>query len=286
MTLPAKNTRYDDRLNRVADYIHDHLEEDIGFERLAEVACLSAFHWHRIYTAMRGETVVATVKRLRLQRAADRLANSDMPIAEIARRAGYGSAEAFGRAFRDVYGKPPADYRANGSHAAFKAATRESDAAGFPVSIETLPEIRCASIAHSGPYMQIDRAMGKLFEGLASQGLLTGATRMIGLFFDDPDAVPAEQLRSRACSPVASDAPLSSLLGETILHGGQYARLRYKGPYADMKDAYRWLWGVWLPNSGYDPAEAPVFEEYLNNPREVPPTELLTDIHLPLQEGA
>ena len=64
--------------------------------------------------------------------------------------------------------------------------------------------------------------------------------------------------------------------------GGLYARLRYKGPYADMKDAYRWLYNTWLPHSGYEAADAPCFEDYLNNPRDVPPTELLTDIHLPL----
>ena len=113
---------YEERLNRVVDHIHDHLEEEIDLNRLAEVACLSPYHWHRIYTAMRGETIGATVRRLRLLRAADRLANSAMPIADIAERAGYGSSDAFGRAFREAYGKAPADYRANGSHATFKAA--------------------------------------------------------------------------------------------------------------------------------------------------------------------
>lgn len=64
------------RLNRVIDYVYDRLEEDIGVDRLAEIACLSPFHWHRVYTAMRGETLAATVERLRPHRAADRLANS------------------------------------------------------------------------------------------------------------------------------------------------------------------------------------------------------------------
>ncbi len=52
-----------------------------------------------------------------------------------------------------------------------------------------------------------------------------------------------------------------------------------------MKDAYRWLFSTWLANSGYEPADAPVFEEYLNNPKDVPPTALLTDIRLPLEAG-
>ena len=282
MTFLPKQTNYDTRLNRVVDYVYDHLEEDIGMDRLAEVACLSPFHWHRIYTAMRGETLASTVKRLRLHRAADRLANSEMSVAEIAERAGYGSPEAFGRAFKEAYGKAPAGYRASGSHAAFKAANRTGDATGFPVEVVVVRELRCAAVQHTGSYMQIDRAMGALFVELAAQGLLTQGARMIGLYFDDPDAVPVEKLRSMACTPVGPDAVLAPPLEETVLRGGPCARLRYKGPYADMKDAYGWLWSAWLPHSGYEPAESPVFEEYLNNPRDVPPTELVTEIHLPL----
>ena len=92
MTKPQTQASYEARLDRVTDYIYEHLEEDIDPDRLAEVACLSPYHWHRIYAAMRGETISATVRRLRLLRAADRLANSDMPVRTIAERAGYSTA--------------------------------------------------------------------------------------------------------------------------------------------------------------------------------------------------
>lgn len=283
MTKPQTQASYEARLDRVTDYIYEHLEEDIRPELLAEVACLSSYHWHRIYAAMRGETVSATIRRLRLLHAADRLANSDMPIRTIAGRAGYSTADSFARAFKDAYGKAPADYRARGSHAAFKAAAQAQDAEGFPVVIESLAAVRCASAAHTGSYMQIDRAMGRLFSELAARRIMAPDQKMMAVFFDDPDLAPVDELRSRACSPVPEDVPLSAPLEETILRGGLYARLRYKGPYADMKGAYRWLLGVWLPQSGHEPDDAPVFEAYLNSPRDVPPTELLTDIHLPLK---
>ena len=69
---------YSDRLNRVLDYVHAHLEDDLSFDRMADVACLSPYHWSRIYSAMRGETIMATIRRLRLQRAAERLSNTDL----------------------------------------------------------------------------------------------------------------------------------------------------------------------------------------------------------------
>jgi AraC family transcriptional regulator len=151
MTTSRTQISYAARLDRVVDYIYDHLEQDISLDRLAEVACLSPYHWHRIYTAMRGETIAATIKRLRLLRAADRLANSDTPIKIVATRAGYDAVESFARAFKDAYGRSPADYRAHGGHAAFKAADAANDALGFPVSIEEIPETHCASVAHIGP---------------------------------------------------------------------------------------------------------------------------------------
>ena len=163
---------YQARLDRVVDHIYAHLDDNVRPEGLAEIACLSPYHWHRIYVAMRGETIGATIRRLRLQRAADRLANSDLSSGTIAERAGYSGVDAFARAFREAYGQTPADYRATGSHAAFKSATEAENHAGFPVVIETLPATRCASVAHKGAYLQIDQAMGRLFTSLAAQKLM------------------------------------------------------------------------------------------------------------------
>ena len=98
---------YQVRLDRVVDHIYAHLDEDIRPEGLAEIARLSPYHWRRIYVAMRGETIGATIQRLRLLRAADRLANSDLPLAMIAQRAGYSGADAFARTFREAYGSLP-----------------------------------------------------------------------------------------------------------------------------------------------------------------------------------
>lgn len=282
MAKPQTLASYLVRVDRVMDYIYTHLDDDISSDDLADIACLSPYHWHRIWTAMRGETLWDTVKRLKLQRAAARLADSERPIPDIAKHAGYGSMDAFGRAFKEHFGQTPVDYRNGGSHAAFKAATLAEDRGGFPVTVEELPARRCAGIAHRGSYMQIDQAMGKLFVALTTQNLLAAAPAMLAVFFDDPDLVHVDSLRSAALTLVDAAISLNSPLEEIVLAGGLYARLRYKGPYADMKGAYRWLLGTWLPQSGFVPNDAPMFECYLNDPREVPATELLTDIHLPL----
>lgn len=68
-------TDYQQRLGRVIAYVHDHLDEPLDLNRLAEVAHLSPHHWHRVCHALHGETIAATVRRLRLHRATGDLAN-------------------------------------------------------------------------------------------------------------------------------------------------------------------------------------------------------------------
>lgn len=274
---------YATRIGRVVEYLHDHIEDDLNLDLLADVAAMSRWHWHRVYTAMQGETVVATVRRLRLSRAADRLANSDADLADIARRAGYTTAEAFGRAFKQSYGMTPGLYRDSGSHALFKAANRASDASGFPVEIVALPAERCAAVPHQGSYMQISRAFEPLFAAAGPAGLVTRQSRMIGVYYDDPDAVEEVALRSAACLPISEGRAVPDGLQTIETRGGAYAKLSYKGPYADMRDAYRWLMGVWLPASGHELADGPMLEEYINNPADTAPPELRTDIFLPIE---
>lgn len=282
--MTSTQSSYRTRLDRVTAYLHANLETDIGIDALSDVACLSSYHWHRIYTAMSGETVATTLRRLRLQRAADRLANSDAKIAQIATLAQYGSQDAFSRAFREAYGKAPAAYRKSGSHAAFKAAHESADAAGFAVSVEHHNPVRCISVPHTGPYLQIDAAMGQLFGALAQNEMLGPDTQMQAVFFDDPDLVATDDLRAAACAPCADDTNLPEGTEELLRPAGTYAKLEYTGPYADMKDAYRWLYGVWLPNSGYEISERPGFEAYLNSPVDTAPAELRTDIFLPVEK--
>jgi AraC family transcriptional regulator len=274
---------YEDRLHRVTEHIYDHLDEPLDLATLADVAALSPYHWHRIYHAVRGETIAATVRRLRLQRAAADLAHTSRAIDEIATRAGYGSEPAFARAFADTYDLPPAQYRQAGSHAAFVPGRLEAPRASWHIAVKRVPPTRLLTLEHRGPYMEIGRSFEALFGRAHAAGLLPSEIRMVGVFYDDPTVVPEDQLRARAS--VVTDRPgkAAEPLEVIEIGDGDCAVLRHQGPYADMRAAYLWLFGTWLPQSGREPADAPVFEEYLNSPRDTPPTELLTELCLPLK---
>ena len=273
---------YESRLRRVSAYIHDHLDEELDMDKLAEIACMSSYHWHRIYRAVHGETLAATVKRLRLHRAAGDIVRSDLGIGEIARRSGYPNLQSFNRIFKSVYGMPPARYRKEGSHTEFQPSPNGRTKAMFNVTLRKIEPIALVGVRHSGPYMQISKAFEVLFGTLYARGLAKPDMRMIGVYFDDPDLVPAEDLRSIACVSIESEIAVEAPLEPFTLEGGDYAVLSHKGPYADMHKAYQWLFSAWLPTSGRQLRDGLMFEDYLNNPRDVPPTELVTEIYMPL----
>lgn len=273
---------YEARLKRVSNHIYAHLDEELDMERLAEIACLSSYHWHRIYRAIYGETLAATVKRLRLHRAAGDIVGSDLPVGDIAKRSGYPNVQSFNRIFKVAYGMPPARYRKQGSHTLFDPQSNGKASHMFDVAIRKIPEVHLVGVAHTGSYMQIGKAFEELFGTLYARGRARPEMRMIGVYLDDPDIVAADKLRSYACVTADVATPAEAPLERRTVDGGDYAVLRHKGPYAEMHKAYLWLYAEWLPKSGRELRDTVMFEEYVNNPRDVAPSELLTDIHLPL----
>ncbi len=273
---------YQERLSRVTAYIHEHLADELDLARLAEVAHLSAYHWHRVYHALHGETIAATVRRLRLQRGSAYLANTTLAVEPVARRCGYPNAQSFTRAFGTAYGLSPSQYRERGQHAVFRSDPRLPEAAGFSVDVRHVAAVRLAGLDHHGPYMQVGKAFESAYTRLAAQGLARPDTRWLAVYLDDPATLPEGQLRSRAGLSLPSGTSAQPPLITFELGGSVCAVLRHQGPYASMRAAYQWLYGHWLVRCGREAADSPVFEEYLNNPRDTAPADLLTDICLPL----
>jgi AraC family transcriptional regulator len=263
---------YEERLNRVTAYIYEHLDDELDLLRLAEVTFLSPYHFHRIYRAARGETIATTVRRLRLHRAAGYLARTTIAIADISQASGYKNIQSFTHTFNAVYG----------SHTQYQSTNLERSLAMYNITLKTLPDLEVVSLAHSGSYLHISQAFDRLGSWLVARNLIGADTRMMGVYYDDPDIVAEKDLRSRACMTVSKPCVLEAPLERITIAGGEYAVLRHKGSYDGLAAAYKWFFGVWLLQSGRELRDVPAFEEYLNTPLDTAPAELLTEIHLPL----
>lgn len=284
MNRPATLHDYGARVQRAIAHMAANLDRNLDLETLAGVACFSPYHFHRIYRELTGQTVAETLRRLRLNRAAAALVQGRAPLPTIARRCGYGSVAAFTRAFRAMYGLPPASYRQRGRLVpSTLTAPHLTEHGMYEVSFIDFPATRVAGIDHVGPFAEMGGSFDRLFAWARARGLDTPEARSFGIYYDDPESVPESQLRSVAClellgADVVAEAPVRLL----EIEAGPCARIVHRGAYAELEAAYTWLYRDWLPTSGLEPADRPCFEEYLNDPTTLPPSEWLTAIHLPL----
>ncbi len=101
----TRRREYVARINRVMDYIENHLTEELSLEVLARVACFSSFHFHRIFSGMTGETLSDFVRRLRVEKAAGQLlANPGKSVTEVALDCGFSGSSVFARVFKECFG--------------------------------------------------------------------------------------------------------------------------------------------------------------------------------------
>ena len=153
----------------------------------------------------------------------------------------------------------------------------------YHTTIRETPAIRVAALAHRGDYNQIATTFKLLAAIAASMKLFGLSTRSFAIYYDDPSATPRDALRSEACLTVPEGWSPSGRLEPCEIRGGRYAVTLHVGPYADLPYAYKWLYGTWLARSGEELADAAIVEEYLNDARTVPPSDLRTEIWLPLR---
>ena len=104
--------RLDDRrLRRVLTYVEEHLADDIAVADLANVACLSIFHFTRAFTATIGVPPHRYVSRRRLESARAMIATGRASLSKIALDCQFSSQSSFARAFRRAMGMTPVEYR-------------------------------------------------------------------------------------------------------------------------------------------------------------------------------
>lgn len=277
MTDPTpRHIPWVERMLATLDHIHAHLDRDLDPLDLARHAGFSPHHFHRVFRGMLGESVMGYVRRLRLERAALRLKHADAPVSAVALEAGYGSHEAFTRAFRDRFGVAPSEFR--------------GDAADAVPAITLLrePERTLLAARHVGPYDGVGAAWELLMATVAPLGWLATPPVTMGLVYDDPDITAPAQCRYEAALVIPAGQPAvvpegapPSLVVRT-LPAGTWAGLVHVGGYDTIQATYDALLGRALPRRGVELADEPTVEVTLDDPRTTPPERLRTEIRVRL----
>jgi AraC family transcriptional regulator len=278
VTAADSRAEYERRMHRVLEAIDQRLDQPLDLASLAAVAHFSPYHFHRVFAAWTGETLGDFLRRRRIEQAASRLAAQPrLSVLQAALSVGFGSGEAFARAFKARFGCSPSAWRIqrrrDQAHGKVDQAWRGDDgqSGGHPnvhegaamnVKLIERQPTRVAYMRHTGPYGEtISRFwMDEVAPWMATDGLM-GRPRY-GLSHDDPSVTDPQQCRYDACVEVDERFVPSGRALLTTLPGGRYAVMPFKGTGADILVAWRRLLGEWLPSSRLQLDMRPCFEHY------------------------
>lgn len=153
----------------------------------------------------------------------------------------------------------------------------------YPIHVETFPGATLAVLPHQGCYQEMGPVLARAVTLISDRGMAGQDSAAYSVYFDNPEEVPVNELRSLTGMSIAPDAAVGNELERFEIPACRCAVLTYTGPYDDMDKAYQWLFSEWLPGSNMEPADWAMFEQYLNDPDTTPPEHLQTRIFMPLK---
>lgn len=102
-------------LSKAIEYIENHLDQEISFDEVAQVACCSTYYFQRIFSYVAGITLAEYIRRRRMTQAAFELQRTDKRVLDIALKYGYASPTSFNRAFQSIHGISPTAAKEKGA---------------------------------------------------------------------------------------------------------------------------------------------------------------------------
>lgn len=287
MVFRDNRAEYERRIHRVLAHIDAHLEQPLDLNTLAELTHFSPFHFHRIFSAWMGETLGDYLRRRRVEVAAMRLAAQPRTrILDAALSVGFGSAEAFSRAFKARFKASPSAWktqqtrqrRENSNPDQVHSKLSQAAWGGFghhehprhliqepPMNVKLIdrPTAHIAYFRHLGPYGEaVSRFWQEIYAPWARAHRLGPDHARYGISYDDPSITAPERCRYDACAEVDPSFIASGGALQATLPGGRYAVLPFKGSAREISDAWAALLRDWLPASGYQLDARPCFEYY------------------------
>ena len=248
-----------ERLNDAMDYIEKHLTEEIGYEKLGQIACCSSYHFQRMFAYMAGVPLAEYIRRRKMSLAAVDLQSRHMKIIDAAGKYGYNSPTAFNRAFQSVHGIAPSVVKNEG--------VTVKGVEEMNYRIETKEAFRIVGV--SVPlHKDIEKNFAVIppkWEEISMNGTLQ---RLIGMM----DTPPMGVLGISTCNDTepwryyiaVSTSQEKNDLEEYIVPAATWAVFPGEGTNQSIQELERRIVTEWLPTSGYEYGDAPDVEVYLN----------------------
>lgn len=260
-----------DRMNNAMEYIETNLADHISYDKIAQSACCSTYHFQRMFPFITGVSLSEYIRRRRLTLAAFELQTTEAKVIDVALKYGYESPEAFARAFKNLHGIMPVSARDKGI--SLKAYPRMS----FHISIKGDIEMNYrieqrASFEMFGVYGIINSDMKTAFtevpqfrEKCDDDKSVDHMNELLGRF---PDTMlhaalydhTAESFKYMICYYLPKGLEVPERFTKLSVPASTWAI--FPEPQCDLQKLWERIYSEWFPTSEYEQVVGPTFEMY------------------------
>lgn len=263
------------KLNNSLRYIEENLDGKIDLNRAAQIACCSSFHFQRMFSYMAGVPISLYIRRRRMTQAAFDLQNGNERVIDIALKYGYDSPTAFNRAFQSIHGIAPSAAKCEGAilkayhPISFKITIRGE--AEMNYHIEKKEEFRIVGVKMTSAWTPEKQEgftlVPKFWMEHAQKGTIF---KLCELMDSEPMGILGVSVGDWQNAEsfdyyiaVSSSKPVPDGMFEYTVPSSTWAVFECKGamPHA-IQNMQKRIMTEWLPNSGYQYADAPDIEVY------------------------
>lgn len=261
-----------ERLNSAVNYIEENIIENINLEEVSKIACCSTYHFQRMFAYIADIPLSEYIRRRRMSLAAVDLQSGNEKVIDISLKYGYDSPTAFNRAFKNVHGISPSEAKKEGTilkafpPISFKITIKGDSELNY--RIEKKEAFRIIGISEP-----LETELEKNFEivpKMWATAAMNGTIPKLATMMDTP---LIGMLGISSCNEannwryyigVASTQSIDSALEAFIIPAGTWAIFCGEGHAQSIQALEQRIVTEWLPTSGYEYADAPDIEVYIN----------------------
>ncbi|WP_138262242.1 AraC family transcriptional regulator [[Clostridium] hylemonae] len=261
-----------ERLNKAVNYIEENITEELDYAQAARTACCSTYHFQRMFAFMAGVPLSEYIRRRRMTLAAADLQNKGAKVLDISLKYGYASPTAFNRAFQSIHGITPSSAKKEG------AVLKSFPPISFQITIKGVEEMNYRIEAKEsfriiGISEPLHKDIEENFSVVPGLWQKAAADGTIGALAKMMNGRPMGLLGISACHDedewryylaVSSDMELTGSLEEYHVPAATWAIFTGSGTNRSIQELEQRIVTEWLPGSGYEYADAPDIEVYLN----------------------
>ncbi|MCG8577343.1 MAG: AraC family transcriptional regulator [Flavobacteriales bacterium] len=300
----TNSKEYIKRIGEVIQFIHQNLHLELNLAIVAEKACYSPYHFHRIFSAITGESLNSYINRKRIEKSAALLMHhSQKTISDIVFECGFNSNSSYTKAFKKFYGMSPTEFRSQSSEYSKIGKTVSKDGQiqlsfdnyvcninhlknwmnmNANIEVKEMPQMKLAYVSHTGPFEQIGEAYGKLMQWAGPKGLLNNpGFKCVTVHHDDPNITEISKVRQSACITLDEAIKAEGEIGYMTTEKVKCAVARFEIDFSEFEQSWQSVF-IWLNENGYQTANKDCYEIFHNDFNEHPQKKCILDICVPV----